>query len=164
MRELVSTLILTLEKEEQIYKDVLELAKEKKSVLVDGKMKELEAITKKEQNYVVSLIKVEEAREKTVQALLKELNVSSVESIAELMGLLSDEEKLAVGSAKRSLQHVLKFVDIENQFNQKLIQQSLDLLELNLEIFTDYSKSGTNYQGSGVDQDKEKKSIFDVKV
>lgn len=47
MRELVSTLILTLEKEEEIYNEVLGLAKEKKSVLVDGKMKELEEITKR---------------------------------------------------------------------------------------------------------------------
>ena len=164
MRELVSTLILTLEKEEEIYSQVLELAKEKKGVLVDGKMKELEAITKKEQNFVVSLIKVEEAREKTVQALLKELNVTSVDSISELMSLLPEDERRAVGNAKRSLQHVLKFVDIENEFNQKLIQQSLDLLELNMEVLTDYSQAGTNYQGSGSDQGKEKKSIFDVKV
>ncbi len=164
MRELVGTLILTLEKEEQIYSEVLELSKQKKAVLIDGKMKELEEITKKEQNYVVSLIKVEEAREKTVQQLLKELSVTSVESISDLVTHLDSEERLAVERAKRTLQHTLKFVDIENNFNQKLIQQSLDLLELNLEVLTDYSQSGANYEGSGTDQGKEKKSIFDVKV
>lgn len=164
MRELVSTLILTLEKEEQIYNEVLALAKEKKSVLIDGKMKELEEITKKEQSYVVSLIKVEEAREKTVQQLLKELDVASVENITELLQHLNSEERLAVEKAKRTLQHTVKFVDIENEFNQKLIQQSLDLLELNMEVLTDYSSTGTNYQGSGSDQGKEKKSIFDAKV
>ena len=164
MRELVSTLILTLEKEEQIYNEVLALAKDKKSVLIDGKMKELEEITKKEQNYVVSLIKVEEAREKTVQQLLKELGVASVENITELVQHLDSEERLAVEKAKRTLQHTVKFVDIENEFNQKLIQQSLDLLELNMEVLTDYSSTGTNYQGSGSDQHKEKKSIFDAKV
>lgn len=164
MRELVSTLILTLEKEEQIYNEVLLLAKEKKSVLIDGKMKELEEITKKEQSYVVSLIKVEEAREKTVQELLKEMGVASVENITELVQYLDSEERMAVEKAKRTLQHTVKFVDIENDFNQKLIQQSLDLLELNMEVLTDYSSTGTNYQGSGSDQNKEKKSIFDVKV
>ena len=164
MRELVSTLILTLEKEEQIYNEVLALAKDKKSVLIDGKMKELEEITKKEQNYVVSLIKVEEAREKTVQQLLKELGVASVENITELVQHLDSEERLAVEKAKRTLQHTVKFVDIENEINQKLIQQSLDLLELNMEVLTDYSSTGTNYQGSGSDQHKEKKSIFDAKV
>ncbi len=164
MRELVSTLILTLEKENQIYNEVLKLAKDKKSVLIDGKMKELEEITKKEENYVVSLIKVEEAREKTVQKLLKSLKVQAVENISDLLQYLDSEERLAVERAKRTLQHTVKFVDIENGFNQKLIQQSLDLLELNMDVLTDYSSTGTNYQGSGSDLHKEKKSIFDAKV
>lgn len=164
MRELVSTLILTLEKEDQIYNEILSLAKTKKGVLVDGKMKELEEITKKEQSYVVSLVKVEEAREKTVRLLLDELGVGSVDNISELVQYLDSEERLAVERSKRSLQHTVKFVDIENEFNQKLIQQSLDLLEINMEVLTDYSSTGTNYQGSGSDLHKEKKSIFDAKV
>lgn len=164
MRELVATLILTLEKEQEIYTEILEISKQKKSILIDGKMKELEGITKKEQSYVMSLIKVEEARGKTVQQLLKELNVTSVDSISELMSYLDDKERVAVSQAKRALQNTLKFVSVENDFNQKLIQQSLDLLELNLETLTDYSKSGTNYEDSGSDQLKEKKSLFDVKV
>ncbi len=164
MRELVATLILTLEKEQQIYTEILEVAKNKKSILINGKMKELEDITKKEQSYVMSLIKVEEVREKTVQQLLKVLNVASVDSISELMSHLADDERVAVSQAKRALQNTLKFVTVENEFNQKLIQQSLDLLELNLETLTDYSKSGTNYQDGGTDQTKEKKSLFDVKV
>lgn len=164
MRELVATFILTLEKENQIYNEVLELSKKKKNILIDGKMKELEAITKEEQKYVVSLIKVEEAREKTIQMLLKLLSISSVDSISELMSYLPLDERTEVAKAKRSLQHTIKFVSIENEFNQKLIQQSLELLEINLEVFTDYSQSGSNYKDSGSDQDKEKKSLFDVKV
>jgi hypothetical protein len=164
MRELVSTLILTLEKEDQIYNEVLNLAKEKKRTLVDGNMKELESITQKEQQYVLSLVKIEEAREKIVRSLLKELGVSSVENITELVGYLDSEERLAVEGVKRTLQHTIKFVDIENEFNQKLIQQSLELLELNMEVITDYSSTGTNYEESGSDQMKEKKSIFDAKV
>lgn len=164
MRELVATLILTLEKENQIYNEVLELAKKKKAILVEGRMKELEELTKREESFVRSLIKVEEAREKTIQELVKDLNVIAVDSVSELMSLLPDEERLAVGRAKRTLQHTLKFVSIENEFNQKLIKQSLQLLEMNLEVLTDYSQSGTNYEGSGTDLDKEKKSIFDVKV
>lgn len=164
MRELVSTLILTLEKEDQIYNEVLNLAKEKKRTLVDGNMKELESITQKEQQYVLSLVKIEEAREKIVRSLLKELGVASVENITELVGYLDLEERFAVEGVKRTLRHTIKFVDIENEFNQKLIQQSLELLELNMEVITDYSSTGTNYEGSGSDQMKEKKSIFDAKV
>jgi hypothetical protein len=164
MRELVATLILTLEKEQEIYEEILAISKKKKAVLIDGKMKELEQITKKEEQYVVSLIKVEEAREKAVQQLLVELNVPSVDSISELMSHLEDEERMAVSQAKRGLQNTLKFVAVENEFNQKLIQQSLDLLEINFDLLTDVSKTGTNYQGSGSDESKEKKSLFDVKV
>jgi len=164
MRELVATLILTLEKEQEIYEDVLAISKKKKAVLIDGKMKELELITKKEEQYVMSLIKVEEAREKTVQQLIDQLGISSVDSVSELMSHLEDKERLAVSQAKRGLQNTLKFVAIENEFNQKLIQQSLDLLEINLDMITDVSQSGTNYEGSGSDETKEKKSLFDVKV
>lgn len=164
MRELVATLILTLEKEQEIYEDVLAISKKKKAVLIDGKMKELELITKKEEQYVMSLIKVEEAREKTVQQLIDQLGIPSVDSVSELMSHLEDKERLAVSQAKRGLQNTLKFVAIENEFNQKLIQQSLDLLEINLDMITDVSQSGTNYEGSGSDETKEKKSLFDVKV
>lgn len=164
MRESVATLILTLEKEQQIYTEILEISKNKKTILINGKMKELEEITKKEQGYVMSLIKVEEVREKTVNLLLKELKIPPVDSISELMSHLADSERVAVSQAKRNLQNTLKFVSVENEFNQKLIQHSLDLLELNLETLTDYSNSGTNYQDSGADQLKEKKSLFDVKV
>jgi len=164
LKDLVNNLILTLEKENQIYLEALELSKNKKKVIIDSKIKELEKITEKEKSFVVTLIKIEEARDKIINVILKELGVLEIENVSDLLKYLGEEERARLNFAKDSLMETIKDVAEQNDFNKKLLEQSLELIEFNIDILTTKEDSGFNYSKNAKDEEKEKKSMFDIKV
>lgn len=164
LKELVDNLILTLEKENQIYLEVLELSKNKKKVIIDSKIKELEKITEKEKSFVVTLIKIEEARDKIVNEILKKLGILEIENVSDLLKYLDGEQKNSLTFAKNNLMKTIRDVSDQNDFNKKLLEQSLELIEFNIDVLTTRGDSGLNYSKDARDEEKEKRSMFDIKV
>lgn len=164
LKELVDNLILTLEKENQIYLEVLELSKNKKKVIIDSKIKELEKITEKEKSFVVTLIKIEEARDKIVNEILKKLGILEIENVSDLLKYLDGEQKNSLTFAKNNLMKTIRDVSEQNDFNKKLLEQSLELIEFNIDVLTTRGDSGLNYSKDARDEEKEKRSMFDIKV
>jgi len=164
LKELVDNLILTLEKENQIYLEVLELSKNKKKIIIDSKIKELEKITEKEKSFVVTLIKIEEARDKIVNEILKKLGVLEIENVTDLLKYIEGEQKNSLTFAKNNLMKTIRDVADQNDFNKKLLEQSLELIEFNIDFLTTKEDSGFNYSKNAKDEEKEKRSMFDVKV
>lgn len=163
MSKFVDHLVTSLEKEQEIYEEVLELAKRKKQIIIDGKLKELEEVTRREQSLTMSLVKLEEIRDKIVNEILKEVNVQSVENIGELMEHLPPGQRLKVNEVKKDLMKVIHDVSGENENNKALLKQSLDIIEFNMNVLTSIDSVGSSYESNGIEADEESRSLFDVR-
>lgn len=165
MSKSIEQLILVLNKEYEIYKYYLELAKEKKDVIIHGKMKELTRITGKEQEVTASIQKVDQIRTQIVGNILYELNVKTVSSITELAEHLEASWKKKVLDLKDELNGVLLEIQNINELNKKLIEQALDYVELNMNMMMSLENEGSTYGNQADERELTKGNrIFDAKV
>ena len=136
---------------------------EKKKIIIDGKVKALEELTKKEQTFAKSLIKLEALRSKTVDQLLKKYGLVEVDNVADLIKYMNEDEKLEIIKVKNQIVTAVNDLQTKNDQNKMLIEQSLEFINFNMELLTAVEET-TNYGSNADDKDKEKRSIFDVKV
>ncbi len=165
MRKSIGQLIQALDKTNEVYREVLELSEKKQDVVIKGDIKELEKITVKEQGLVASIIKLEDIREQILQYVMKDLGIKNVESLDDILPLLTQEEKAGVEGTTRSLKNLITDVQDVNSSNEKLLQQSLEIVQFNMNMMTSAGKDEPNYGKKGkVNYDDDKSNLFDVKV
>lgn len=164
MNKKVEDLILTLTKEQEIYQILLDMAEEKKQVIVENKVKELDKITAKEQGMAMSLVKLENLRGRIVDELMREMDISGIDTISQLANHLAPDERMRINAVKNQLLGVVESLKDLNELNSQLIEQSLRYIDFNLSLMSGldeenkYSKAATTAQG------KQRKNLFDVKV
>lgn len=163
MKKLIEDLLTVLAKERDIYKEALVLAEEKKDVIVDGKIKELEKMTAREQALVASLVKLENMRGKILEDLVRALQVEHVNSLNDLMVYLDEASKVKIEQVKVELGKTVKDLQDKNELNGKLIEQSLDLVNLNIELMGALEADG-RYTPKASDTKAKSTSLFDAKV
>ncbi|RKD23540.1 FlgN protein [Caminicella sporogenes DSM 14501] len=166
MNKSVEQLILTLNKEYDVYAEVLKLAKKKKKVIIEGKVKELDSITGKEQVMIVTLGKLEKIRESIVNNIIKEMEIKDeIENITELVEYFDDEEREKVLEIRKKLVEILDEVKKENNLNSELIKQSLEYIEFNKNLLMTLNNQGVTYGANADEKDvKVKTNLFDMKV
>lgn len=162
MKKMVEDLFLILSKERDVYQEAVQIAEEKQSVIIDGKLKELEKMTQREQALVASLIKLENMRGKVLEDLIRVLQAQSVNTLADLLPYLDEASKNKLNLVKTELSQAVFKLKEKNELNGKLLEQSLDLIHLNIELMSSLEADG-QYTGSATDT-KTKNSIFDAKV
>lgn len=164
MKKLVEDLLLILAKETEIYKEALGIAEDKQRVIIDGKMNELEKMTAREQALVASLIKLENMRGKVLDDLIRALNAEHVDTLTDLMGYLDEGSKKKIEGVKSELSQAVYQLKDKNELNGKLLEQSLDLVHLNMELIASLDADG-QYTNQAVDtQAKIKRNLFDAKI
>jgi flagellar biosynthesis/type III secretory pathway chaperone len=156
---------MTLNKEYEIYEEVLKLAKEKKRVVIDGRIKELDAITRKEQSIIFNLGKIDKVREALTINISKELRIEVFENVTELSQYLEGDLKDQILEVRDKLVDIVEKVKKANDLNNKLIQQSLEYIEFNKNLLTSMETKGITY-GSMADEKevKTKNNLFDARV
>jgi flagellar biosynthesis/type III secretory pathway chaperone len=161
----VEQLIMTLNKEYEIYEEVLKLAKEKKRVVIDGRIKELDAITRKEQSIIFNLGKIDKVREALTINISKELRIEVFKNVTELSQYLEGDLKDQILEVRDKLVDIVEKVKKANDLNNKLIQQSLEYIEFNKNLLTSMETKGITY-GSMADEKevKTKNNLFDARV
>lgn len=159
----VEQLVLVLTKEYEIYTEITQLAELKKKVIMDSKLKELEEITKKEQAFTLSLIKLENLRSKTVDQLLSLYNLVEVNNVSDLLQYMAEDERLAVSNMKSKILNEVQVIEQKNNQNRALLEQSLEFIDFNMDVLTTLDDSN-EYGSDAGEKDRETRSIFDVKV
>lgn len=123
----------------QLHRAMYTLAGQKKDVLVKGNIDELVAITRQEQQLIKGVTAAETAR----QTLVKELSVEKGfalqdGTLAELIKLTtSAEEKARLTSYRDELTRIVTQLRNANELNQQLLKQSLEFVNLTLDLITD---------------------------
>ncbi|MDW7662748.1 MAG: flagellar protein FlgN [Bacillota bacterium] len=164
MTKSVEQLILTLEKESEIYREILVISTKKREAIRGNQIENLEALAGHEQALVVTLFKLEELREKVLDLILRELKIDHIDNVTQLAQFLLPEERKKVLSAKDELIVLVKNTVDENRFNNRMIEDKLELIEFNIGMLTQVSDDSGKYDRKAVNDAYERKNIFDARV
>ena len=150
MASLMEELITALTKERDIYQKLVPISERKTTVLVKGDLKELQKVTEEEQNLLDEVYAVDKKREKIIANMGVVLNKDPKEldltTLAKLMAK-QPQEKQRLSELHDSLRQVMKRLVTANQRNKELIEDSLEMIEFNMNYIqsTRMSPGSNNY-------------------
>lgn len=155
----------TLVKENQLYSQVLRLAEEKTKVIKSKDLKTLENITKKEQQFIMTMGTFERIRRSILTNVAEELNIEEIDSVSELLLFIDEAEGKEIDGLRNELLETIQSLKNTNKANEKLLNQSLEYVNFSLEMLTRVPEDGNRY-GNKAEENKEIKPInfFDMKV
>ena len=164
MEELVEILSQELE----AYKEFIPISKEKTKAIVRNDIKDIQTITDKEQEFLDRINRLEKKREETIYNMAnvtgkkaEELKISTIIKMLDK----NPEEQKKLSEIYDNLKNTTKtLVDI-NKHNTSLIEQSLDMIEFNMNFIqsTWMSPGSSNYDRAAQADAEAYKGIFDAK-
>lgn len=155
----------TLIQENDLYGQVLKLEMEKTNIIRKGKVKELELITKKEQQFITSMGTFERIRRSIFTNTAELLGVEELNGLSEILLYMEDEAMINEIDELRN--EILKKIDEikeVNQLNEKLMEQHLDYIHYNIELMTNQAHNDHSYGNSNQRKDKNKSNLFDARI
>ncbi len=164
MTKSVEQLVQTLDKEAEIYRELLDLSGQKREAIKTQNIDQLEKMVNLEQGLVVSLFKLEELREKVVDKIMREEKIEFVENVTQLAQLLKTEDRNKVVESKNKLLVLVKNVSDESRFNNKMLEDKLELINFNINLLAQTGADSGRYDKKAVNEDGERKNLFDVRV
>ena len=157
MASLIDELIDILEKEYEVYQQLIPIANEKTQVIVKNDLTSLQEITGKEQSAVDRINSYERKREAVMLNIKTVINRKAQEfnlkTLIELMEKQPKEQKalsIIHDNLKDTIQNLIEI----NSRNKHLIQQSLEMIEFNMNFIQStrmspgnntYTKSASQY-------------------
>lgn len=137
MASLMENLISVLKDEAEEYNNLLELSMKKTPVIIEGDLEGLQQITDEEQIIVAKLNRLDAKRAEVTSDIANVLNKDvNTLKLANIIDMLSTRpvEQNQLAQAHDELRQVVEQMVRVNQHNQELIQQSLDIVEFDLQL------------------------------
>lgn len=164
MESLLTRLIEILEEENRIYKDILDISRRKTQIIVDGKVKDLDRLTRTEQQMVVTVGRLEKERQEIVQKIAGSMDIVEDEiSIDLLNDRLNGEIKDRLSGVKEEIAITLDELKRVNDLNSQLVKKSLEYIDFTINLITDNSSHNT-YNSNKEKDSKDGISFFDHKA
>lgn len=169
MASLIEELITTLQQENDVYKKMIPIAKEKSNIIANNDLLALQEITDKEQVFVENVMALDKKREEIISnigiVLGKDAKTLKIQDIVKLLEKQPDEQERLSDIhtiLKRTINELMEF----NDHNKSLIEQSLEMIEFNMNFIQSTRMSpGNNYTKAAGQADNilPETGIFDAK-
>jgi len=164
LTENINRLLDILSAETEVYRILVGIAEEKKGVIIENRVKELEKMTFKEQALASKLMKLERDRGEVIERIMGEEGISNVQTLSDLANRLDPMSREALNSSKGELLQSITSLKDKNKLNGELIEQSLRFIELSLDMMGSVEEDSRYSKGTSDRKVMQKKNIFDVKV
>lgn len=158
MKRTIEQLVASLDKANEIYAELIDIAKEKRSAIKNQEIERLDKYTNHEMGLVAALYKLEEIRAKIIDRLIQDYGMLNVKNLSQLAQNLDEDERKKVIDAKNRLIIGIKNISDETKFNNRLLEDKIALIDLSLQMLTD-APEDDGYGSKG-----EQKSIMDLRV
>lgn len=160
--ESLNQIIFTLEAMVDAHKRVLELADEKKNVLISGDVKELQNLLSRESSAVEKIEHLEEQRMTWVKTYMAEKNVQGQSFTLEVLVAIekAPAARMTLQSLAKELRDLVQKISKLNETNQQLIRTSLSYVQYSIGILV--PKEPTI--GYGPKAGKRYSSLLDAKI
>ncbi|MFD2639005.1 flagellar protein FlgN [Piscibacillus salipiscarius] len=161
----IQTIISHLEKLDQFNESLLALSKQKTEFVKNSQIDEFNQLLMKEKKHAQAIDQVESKRIQLTEKWFEEHAPNAKEqTITQLIELTDDEE------AKQKLEEIFEKLVInlaqlkeQEQLNRELIEQSLQFIDLSLEMYEPQSKQ-MNYDSNKQAPQRQQTSMFDSKA
>lgn len=162
---LINKLKDILSKESSLYEEILELSIKKTTIIVEGKVSDLENITKMEQMLIPQIGRLENEREEIVNRLSQIMDIPSDDiNISELTLRLDDAQSKALKESQINIHSIIEKLKASNDINSKLIRNSLDYIDFSINLFSSTGTNDSNYSNSGRVNNSKKRNFLDMKL
>lgn len=158
MASLIEELITVLKAEEEVYKQLLPMVEQKTQIIIRNDLTALQKITEQEQLAIERVTSLEHKRDEVIVnmgvVLSRNPRTLTLKKLIELLERQPKEQKeLAV--LHDSLTTILKKLSDANLRNQSLIEQSLEMIEFNMNLIqsTRMSPGSGNYTKNAYEKD-----------
>lgn len=158
MASLIEELVTVLTKEEEIYKALLPIAEEKTQIIIRNDLTALQRVTEQEQLVIEQVTALEHKRDEVIVnmgvVLSRDPATLTLKKIISLLEKQPKEQK-QLAKLHDSLQDILKKLSNVNSRNQSLIEQSLEMIEFNMNLIqsTRMSPGSGNYTKNAYESD-----------
>ncbi|MDP4085201.1 MAG: flagellar protein FlgN [Bacillota bacterium] len=125
-------LIHTMERLCKLHRSLLELSKQKTDIVVKGDMDALNQILKDEQAHIAAINKFENDRQAIAKIMIP---TSAQPTITDCLEVIEGPEKDKLILLRTELLELIKQINEKNSLNQQLIYQSLQFVNLSLNLF-----------------------------
>lgn len=159
----MDNLINILVEEIDVYKKILEVSKNKTTLLKENNVKELENTTKEEESLVATIIEKEKLRIQEVKNICKRYNKPEQSLKIEELCEFIDDSKEELLEYKKEIVNILKELKQVNELNATLINSSLEYINFAVNMLTDTAPN-TIYQPGGHQENKTQRNLFDMKL
>ncbi|QED49602.1 flagellar protein FlgN [Cytobacillus dafuensis] len=160
-----SAIIAVLEKLLTLHQDLYDIAKRKTIIIKYGELEALNQVMKDENKIIVAIQLAEKEREKAILLLSKGDPVRGTPStILECLDWIdekSDQEKIV--ELRSMLLDTIEVLKDINNLNQQLLEQSMQFVRLNLDLFSPESNLD-NYSKTANEESETIRSFFDSKA
>ena len=160
---ILKDLVTLLRSELELYKNLLLVAKKKKPALIEGKLADIEELTKTEQILLLKVGKVEEGRQSLHLQLANHFSMPVEQlTISKLIEIIEEPWASAINGVQEDFILTLEELKVINQSNSGLIKQSLDYIEFSFNLLTGTEAEAT-YPNKGGKKGHGAK-LFDKKI
>lgn len=128
----INDLFDVLDGEMLLYKDLLDISTKKTDVIIQGKIQELDNMTKVEGNIICKLSMLEEEREK----ILSGYDDTGEITISELCKMLPEDDAKKLKKIQKEFESILKALNDRNALNKSLLQQSIEFVNYSIGIIS----------------------------
>ncbi len=165
MTQMWQSLVDVLEEMLGLYRRLLELGEEKRTLLVQAKPGELEAINRLEESLVIKGSEMENRRAKATAVILTTLGLSQDRAtLNDLITLAEPDAADRLGSASRDIGAVLRELGRINMINAKLTEQALAFVNYNLNLLTRSQAESTYAPAGAASVQRTTAALLDRKV
>lgn len=167
MTEVITSLTKVLERETQIYTELLTLVKETQQALIDNHMDGLNKCLDAKQELLAKAAKLEEMRQNHLDQLLEIFQLEREKgNLTNLIERVPQEFKGKLTACQQQLQQLVDDINEINRQNEVLIKDSLKFIDYNMSILTGQEETRT-YNNKPKDSEQKAKGksiIFDQKI
>lgn len=160
----LQTVIKSLQKLVTLHESLLSISEQKTAAVKEGDMEKLQPLLVKERKHVQALEQAETTRQKEVKHWFDENNVQNEgQTITTMLEKIEDKEQQeSLADVTIHLTNAVTNLKRQEQLNRELIQQSLQFVELTLDMMNPSIKN-LNY-GNKKETESVKRSVFDSKA
>ncbi len=162
MKKSIEQLKKVLYEQIEVYKHILSLSVKKTDIVVNGHIKKLEEITQEEQKLIIKIGKLEDIRENVIYNINRELGLEEL-NMTKLNDYLEEADKVFIKNLKDELMDILNQIKERNELNGSLISDSLEYINLNIDILTNSTIDNT-YDNKQTDSKVIQRRMFDTKA
>jgi flagellar biosynthesis/type III secretory pathway chaperone len=165
MRETWEKLITVLHDMLELYQAILELSKRKRTVLISGKAKDLELITKQEESLILQVGQIEKMRKNIMGEIIagNSLMTGGL-TLSQIKELADEDVAEQLDQLGSSLKNTALEIASVSDLNVQLIKQAMTLVNYNINILAQNVASPT-YAPQGQSNNATKARVFiDQKV